>query len=268
MQLSRISSRQNPRIKDALKLRDAKWRRRLGQCLVDGIREVGRALDAGVAVKQAFVSERAAGESHFAELMSRLRSTCEELFLVAPGVYSKLGYGERDDGLVVVAQPELVSLEGLSLSQRPLLAVVEAIEKPGNLGAILRTADGAGVEALVVADGGADIFHPNVIRASMGTVFRRNVARASVNDILPWLAERAISIYAARPDAKLAYDDADLTGPAALVLGSEAEGLSAHWDRRDVTPISLPMLGLADSLNVSATAAVLFYEALRQRKAV
>jgi TrmH family RNA methyltransferase len=145
-----------------------------------------------------------------------------------------------------------------------LIVVTEDVEKPGNLGAILRSADGAAAAA-VIAVGGTDLYNPNVIRASIGTIFSVPVVAATASETVAWLRERRVRIVAAKVDAERAYSDTDLTGPVALVVGSEAVGLSAAWDGADVEAIHLPMLGTADSLNVAATAAVLLYEARRQR---
>ncbi|HMP05999.1 MAG TPA: TrmH family RNA methyltransferase, partial [Lacipirellulaceae bacterium] len=142
---------------------------------------------------------------------------------------------------------------------------LEGIEKPGNVGAVLRSADGAGVDAVIVADGGTDLFNPNTIRASLGAVFKPNVCTATAAETLDWLRRLGLPMFAARPAATTSYAAADYRRGAALLLGSEAAGLSDLWTDPAVTPIALPMCGVADSLNVSATAAVLFYEARRQR---
>ena len=144
--------------------------------------------------------------------------------------------------------------------------MLEGVEKPGNIGAVLRSADAAGVSALIVADGGTDLFNPNTIRASLGTIFTVPVCSASAAAVRDWLLAAKLAIFAARVDAEAIYSDADFTRPAAIVLGSEAAGLTGVWSGAGITPIRLPMKGAVDSLNVSATAAVLFYEALRQRE--
>jgi TrmH family RNA methyltransferase len=164
-----------------------------------------------------------------------------------------------------VARPPQTTLDDLRLPACPLVAVLEGVEKPGNVGAVLRSADAAGVSALIVADGGTDLYNPNTIRASLGTIFSMPVRAAPAPNVRDWLSSRQIPIFAARVDATTSYTDVDFTGPAAIVLGSEAAGLSQVWTA-GVTPIRLPMHGAADSLNVSATAAVLFYEVLRQRE--
>ena len=140
------------------------------------------------------------------------------------------------------------------------------MEKPGNLGAVLRSADAAGVSAVIVADGRTDLYNPNAIRASLGTIFTLPVCEAASGEVLAWLRQRKYNIFAARVDGSVAYTAVDYRGPTAIVLGSEAAGLSSIWTGDDIQAVRLPMLGVADSLNVSVTAAVLFYEALRQRK--
>jgi TrmH family RNA methyltransferase len=147
----------------------------------------------------------------------------------------------------------------------PLIAVLEGVEKPGNVGAVLRSADAAGVSAVILADGRTDLYNPNAIRASSGTIFSMPVCEATSSDVLAWLRERGFRIAAARVDGSVPYTKVDYRGPTAIVLGSEATGLSPIWSGNDIQAVRLPMLGAADSLNVSVTAAVLFYEALRQR---
>jgi TrmH family RNA methyltransferase len=156
-------------------------------------------------------------------------------------------------------------LEDLAIPAAPLIVVTEDVEKPGNLGAILRTADAVAADA-VIAAGGTDLYNPNVIRASIGTVFSLQVAASPAAEVAAWLRERDVRIVASRVDGARLHVDADLTGPVALVLGSEADGLSDAWRGPDVEGVRLPMLGVADSLNVSAAGAVLLYEAWRQRR--
>jgi TrmH family RNA methyltransferase len=147
----------------------------------------------------------------------------------------------------------------------PLVVVLEGVEKPGNLGALLRSADAAGVSALVLADSRVDLYNPNAIRASLGTIFSLPVCEAASGEVLAWLQQHELQIFAARVDGSVPYTERDYRGPTAFVLGAEATGLTSAWNAPDITAIHLPMRGIADSLNVSATAAVLFYETLRQR---
>ena len=261
----RITSRQNARIKEAAKLRAARQRARQGRFLIDGAREIGRALDAGLEIAEAFVCEALCTSVAARELVSRLaEAACVE---VTSEVFEKLCFGARQEGVLVVAKTPERSLDQLALPPRPLVAVLEGLEKPGNVGAILRTADGAGVDAVIVASGGTDLFNPNTIRASLGTVFAKTVCAATVSDTLAKLREWQLPIVATRPTAEQLYCEVDYRLGAAIVLGSEADGLSANWQFSDVRGVCLPMQGIADSLNVSATAAILFYEAQRQRAA-
>jgi TrmH family RNA methyltransferase len=185
---------------------------------------------------------------------------------VSSEVFEKMAFGDRHDGVLAVAETPARELAGFEPAGDGLVAVLEGLEKPGNVGAVLRSADAAGVAGVIVADPATDLFNPNCIRASLGTVFGVRVCTAMAGDAFRWLRGHGWKIFTARVDAALAYSDVNLAERAAVVLGSEAGGLSDVWRGADVTPIKLPMLGGADSLNVSATAAVLFYEALRQRK--
>ena len=171
-----------------------------------------------------------------------------------------MAYGDRDDGLLAVASARSLSLADLSLPSDPLVAVLDGVEKPGNVGAILRTADGAGVSAVIVAGGTSDLFNPNCVRASVGTLFSVPVCAAGRMETLECLRTWELAIYAARVDAERDYDKVDYSRPCAIVLGNEATGLGAEWSADDVVGVRIPMRGIADSLNVSATAAVLFYE--------
>lgn len=266
MTAPRITSRQNPRVKDAVRLRSGRGRDRQGRFLIDGVREIERAVAAGVRPAEAFVCEAVGDVSVPESLVKLLRGAGAEILPVTTEVFEKLCFGERDQcGVVVVAEAGRRGLAELQVSTAPLVAVIEGVEKPGNLGAILRSADAAGVEAVIVVDGRTDLFNPNTIRASLGTVFRKNVIEATGSEALSWLKERGLRIVAARPDATQLYTDVDLRGGVAIALGSEAEGLSDAWSGANIEPVRLPMHGMADSLNVSTTAAVLFYEAVRQR---
>jgi len=167
--------------------------------------------------------------------------------------------------VVAIVAPPTTTLDNIAPSADPLVVVAEAIEKPGNLGAIIRTADGAGADLVIAADPRTDLFNPNAIRSSLGTIFALPVVTASTAETLEWLAARGIRAVAAVVDAPTTYTDADLRGPLAIVLGSEAGGLGDLWAKAPVEPIGIPMHGIADSLNVSIAAAVLLYEARRQR---
>lgn len=260
-----ITSRHNPRLKQAAALRDSRERRRTGRLLVDGARETLRALQAGVTPVEAFVdpNDDCPRTQRAVEALERRGAP---IVAVASAALEKLAYGQRADGLVMLAEAPPRDLARLRLPSAPLVVVLVGIEKPGNLGAIFRTADGAGADAVIVADARVDLDNPNAIRASVGAVFRAGVAVATGAAARAWLAERGVPTVATRPDGAVRYTEADLAGPVALVFGSEAQGLPEAW-ADGATAISLPMLGVADSLNVSAAAAAVLYEARRQRDA-
>jgi TrmH family RNA methyltransferase len=266
MPSSPITSRHNPRVKDAAALRNRRQRLQRCETLVYGARESLRVLDCGGKLKLAFVCPELFPHRETHEAAERLAASGVETLNVSPEVFEKLSYGDRHDGVIAVAQTEPRPLAGLIIeSKSPLIAVIEGVEKPGNLGALLRTADGAGVDAVIVADPVIDLYNPNAIRASVATVFKPNIAVATTAQTLDWLDEQGIKGFATRPDAALSCWGADFTGPTAIVLGAEANGLSDEWRQPRVTPVALPMLGVGDSLNVAATAAILLYEARRQR---
>jgi RNA methyltransferase, TrmH family len=262
-----ITSPQNPRVKEALRLRDRRHREKQGRILIDGARELHRAIAAGVRLVEAFVCAPLCQSDDAQRLLAVLpQSGCEVLEVSGP-VFEKLAFGQRTEGVLGVAEMPRPTLSALELPRtKRLVAVLEGVEKPGNLGAVLRSADAAGVSAVIVADGRTDLYNPNAIRASLGTIFTLPVCEAASGDVLDWLRAQNYAILAARVDGAVPYTEIDYRGPTAIVLGSEAAGLSAIWTGDDIRAIRLPMLGVADSLNVSATAAVLFYEALRQRE--
>lgn len=266
-----LTSAQNPRVKNAVRLRDRKGRERQGRIRIDGARETLRALQAGVRLVELFVCLDWCDGPDARELLQavdRLPPATlapASRFSLAPDLFAKLAFGDRCDGVVAIADAPVRSLDDLQLPPVPLVAVLDDLEKPGNLGAVLRSADGAGVDAVIVCGAGADLYNPHVIRASLGVVFGQQACMATRDEALAWLRRRAIGLVAARVEGARSFVDVDLTGPVALVFGAEDRGLSDAWNGPDVTAVALPMLGAADSLNVSATAAVLFYEARRQR---
>jgi TrmH family RNA methyltransferase len=266
-----VTSAANPRIRAALALRERRGRDETGRLLVDGTREILRAFEAGLAVREMFVVDSALSQDAVA-IVARLAELGVPQVAVAGSAWSRLAYGERGSEIVAIvdAPPtDLARLEAILAARAdPLLIVVEDAEKPGNLGAIVRSADGAGAAALLVAvhEGPpADPWNPNAVRASLGTVFSLPIAIAPSRTLRPWLRERAIRVVAARVQAATDYREADLRGPVAIVVGSEAAGLGEEWLADEVEGVRVPMLGRADSLNVSAAAAILLYEARRQR---
>ncbi len=261
-----ITSRQNERVKQAVKLRDARQRGKQQRFIIDGLREITRAIDAEIEVVEAFLCPSLCSSPVAKELLARLDNSGAVVAEVTGEVFEKLSFGSRSDGVVVVARTPGRNIDSLMLPEKPLIAVLEKLEKPGNVGAILRSADGAGLDAVIVVDPQTDLFNPNTIRASVGTVFSKQVCTASSDETVGRLRDWGLTLVAARPDADQLYTQVDYTQGIAIVLGNEAEGLTQTWKQADGLGVRLPMRGIADSLNVSTTAAVLFYEARRQRE--
>jgi len=267
-----VTSAANPRVRAAIALRDRRDRDRAGRALVDGAREVARALDGGVRIVEVFVDAAGPRDASTAALLDRLAATGAALTRVAGPALARLAFGDRASEVVAVVETPPTSLDRLApvlaAAMDPLVIVVEDVEKPGNLGAIARSADGAGATALVAATGrtaDVDPWNPNAIRASLGTVFTLRLAVARTDAVLELLRAADLRIVAARVQATTPHHVEDLRGRLAIAVGSEALGLGPSWLSPDVVGVRLPMRGHADSLNVAATAAVLLYEARRQR---
>jgi TrmH family RNA methyltransferase len=261
----RITSTANPRIKAAAQLRDARHRRASGLTLVDGTREVRRALDAGVEVVEAFICEPLLAGADARAALDALEARGTPTHRTSEAAFAKVAFGERAEGIVAIVRSPSTALSHLDLPADALLIVIEGVEKPGNVGAVLRSADGAGADAVIAASPRTDLWNPNVIRASAGTAFTVPLASAPTGEVLAWLRANDVRILAARVGGARRYTDSELTGRVALVMGAEDEGLTDAWTGDDIEAISLPMHGVADSLNVSVTAAILLYEARRQR---
>ncbi len=262
-----ITSPHNPRVRAAQRLQDRRQRAAAGQMLIEGADELALALAAGIQPVTVFTCpelHRAAAAALTAQLPART-----EQHTVAPPVFAKLAYRENPDGWLAVVPLPAWSLTDLEarLSPAPLLLICEAVEKPGNLGAMLRTADAAGADALIVCDPATDLSNPNVVRASRGTLFTLPVAQAGSAETQAWLRAHAITLVAATPQAARAYTDVDLTGGVAIVVGAEADGLSPRWLTPASLTVRIPMAGRVNSLNVATSAALLLYEAVRQRRA-
>ena len=260
-----IESPQNPRVKAAVKLRKSKTRRETGKTLVEGYREIRRATENGWKLDELYVCPELYLDGGAEALVSRLQKSGLPVFQCSEAAFRKMSYRDTPDGLIALSQLVGQTLAELELPDNPLLLVAERLEKPGNLGTILRTADAAGVDAVIVCDPKTDLNNPNVIRASIGTLFFMPVAEATTDETLQWLEEHNIQSVAALPDATMKYTEADLRGGTAIVVGAEDEGLSGKWAEKANLRVSIPMLGKNDSLNVSTAAAILLYEAIRQR---
>jgi len=265
-----ITSAQNPKLKEAIKLKDRKDREQSGLFLIEGYRELLRAVQGRVAFESLFFCPKLFLGSNETVLIKSITERGAKLYECSESVFAKLSYRDRPDGLIAVAQQMRKTLGSLQheLEKKtdPLLLIAEAIEKPGNLGTILRSADAVQVDGVIVCDRCTDIYNPNVVRASTGTLFTIPVVEAHSEEIIQWLKEKNIKIAAATPSAKQEFTQSDLTGPLAIVVGTEQLGLSKQWLEAASLQMRIPMLGVADSLNVATATTLLLYEALRQRR--
>ncbi len=261
-----ITSSSNPQIKDLVRLRDRRHRDRTGTFVIEGFRGITRALDAAIEIERLYVCRELFLGPNEDGLIARVADTGAPVIEVAPDPFSKAAYRDRPDGLLAVATQFDTSLEALELPSEPLLLVVEAIEKPGNLGTMLRTADAAGCAGVIVCDPTTDPFNPNVVRASTGMLFVVPLAVASSEVTIEWLRSKAVTTFATTPDATMLHTDADFTGSVAVVVGTEQYGLSDTWLERADHRIRIPMAGAADSLNAAMAAGITLFEAVRQRQ--
>lgn len=256
-----ITSLQNPRVKHFVKLReDKKQRQRDGLILVEGFDELTLAQECGLTPQTLLTAP---------ELASRtLNFPNAETLTVSRAVFEKISYRDNPDGWIGIFPTPNRNLQDLNLRAHPLILVTESVEKPGNLGAILRTADAAGVDAVLVCDPRVDVWNPNVIRASRGAVFSMPTVEVKSSEALNWLKTRGMRVLAATPSAETLHTSVDMTGPLAIVVGTEDEGLTDFWMQNADIQVRIPMEGKVNSLNVSISAALLTYESVRQRQEI
>lgn len=264
----KITSLQNPQVKEAVRLQNRRERDETGLFLIEGYRELRRAVDRGWTLQALFFCPPLFLGVNEPALIEQVATDRTLLYECTPPVFQKISYRDRPDGLLAIAvqRKETLGFLASQLSANPCLVVAEAIEKPGNLGSILRSADGVGVDGVIVCDRCTDIYNPNVVRASVGTLFTLPVVESEGGETALWLQEQGIRIVATSPAAKLEYTDADFSGPVAIVVGTEQLGLSERWLSLADIQVSIPMRGVADSLNVATATTLLLYEVLRQRK--
>jgi TrmH family RNA methyltransferase len=262
-----ITSVTNDRVKRAVALRDKRERDRTGLMLIEGVREIERAMRAGVGLVRVYVCPAVIERDEERALLAALGREGARTVEVAARVFEKIAYRGGSGGFLAVARQPAVSFSDLPAAGEALFLVVESVEKPGNLGAIVRSADGAGAAGVIACGEGTDFYNPNAVRASLGTVFTVPCVRAEAFEALRWLSETGVGIVTATPAGEASYTDVDLTGRRAVAVGAEDAGVSAAWLHAAERRVNIPMKGVADSLNVSATAAILLYEALRQREA-
>lgn len=264
-----VTSLQNPQVKEVKKLRDRKDRKETGLFLVEGYKELSRALHGGVAITTIFFCEELFLKNNELALISQIKQKGASVIACSKGVFEKIAYRERPDGLLGVAVQTHKSIDDLKkiieLSKNPFFVVAEHIEKPGNLGTILRSCDGVKVDAAIVCDPCTDIFNPNVVRASIGSLFTQPVIEADSDEVIALFKKNKIKIVSTTPNTNKIYSNVDLSGPIAIVVGTEQYGLTDKWLKNSDINVKIPMRGVADSLNVGAATTIMLYEALRQR---
>jgi RNA methyltransferase, TrmH family len=264
-----ITSPHNPRVKQALQLREKRERDATGLFLIEGYRELLRAADVNWEIEQLFICPEIFLGSNEHTLIERLISKGVKIFSCSVQIFNKLSYRDRADGLLAIAKQKHLNLEALEsrfkTKTNPLFVIAESIEKPGNLGTMLRSADAIGLDGFIVCDPCTDIYNPNVVRASIGTLFSVPVVQASGSHAIDWLKANQITILAATPSAQLEFTKVNMNRPLAIAVGTEQLGLSKLWMEKAEIQVSIPMHGLADSLNVAMAATLLMYESLRQR---
>ncbi len=275
----KITSGQNPKIKTLLELQEkSKLRREMGLFVVEGRRELAHCLDAGFVPDTIFICPEIYDPDREG-VPPEGRATCgteagglyplpedTKIFHVSRNVYEKIAYRGGTEGIIAEIKYKERKLEDIKLRENPLVIVLESVEKPGNLGAVLRSADAAGADAVIICDPLTDLYNPNLIRASIGAIFSRQVVAATSEETISWLKAHGICILTAQLQDSSLYYDTPMTGPTAIVMGTESTGLTDIWRKAADRHIRIPMLGQLDSLNVSVSAAILLYEAVRQRR--
>ena len=279
--MEKITSPQNPKIKNLLLLQEkSRARKEQGLFVVEGRREIEHCVEAGYRIHTLFVCNEIAesflsagvGQNFFEHfsgekvLVREGENDSANIIEITPELYRKVAYRESTEGVIAEVEYKVLSLEDLRLPEKPLIVVLEAVEKPGNLGAVLRSADAAGADAVIICDPLTDLYNPNLIRASIGAIFTVPTVAASSDDVIDFLKSRGIAILTAQLQDSSLYYDTDMTRGTAIVMGTESTGLTDKWRRAADAHIRIPMLGRLDSLNVSVSAAILLFEAVRQRQ--
>ncbi len=258
-----ISSLQNTSVKNLVKLNKARERKEQDLFVIEGARELSLALAGDYFIVEVYVCDELFASSRYPKVLDNI--SLESIIHITPQVFGKVAYRTSSDGIIALSRPKSHQISDLRLSDNPFVIILESVEKPGNLGAILRTADAAAVDAVIVCDPQTDVYNPNVIRSSVGGVFTVQTAVCSSTEAMDWLEKNNINSFAAELEAAEFYQNIDFTGPSAIVMGTEAEGLTGAWLDFVTQRIKIPMRGKIDSLNVSVSTAVLTFEAMRQR---
>lgn len=257
-----ITSSQNIKIKNILALEKARERKRQNTFIIEGLKELSLAVEGGYKISSVFFCPEIVSAETVLAIVTR-----ENLLIpVQQSVFEKIAYRDSTGGIIALAEQKNHSLKDIQLSNNPLVLILESVEKPGNLGAILRTADAAKVDAVIICDPQTDFYNPNVIRSSVGCIFTTQVASANSQDTIEWLKTAHIQILATYLKASKPYYEVDFNPPSAIIMGTESIGLSDEWVKNSDLNIIIPMQGKIDSMNVSTAAAVIVFEAIRQRR--
>ena len=264
--MKEITSIQNPLIKQLVLLKDkSRARKKTGLFLIEGIREISLAIKGGYLLETVLFNNKLISEAILDKLLNEVKNQTD-IISISSDVYQKLAYRDTTEGVLAVAINKNHLIENLSFSSKtPLILVAEAPEKPGNIGAILRTADAANVDAVIIANPKTDLYNPNIIRSSVGCIFTNTIALGSTNAIIDFLKAQNINIYCAALQASVEYYTQNFSEPTAIIVGTEATGLSNEWLENSTQNIIIPMQGEIDSMNVSVAAGILIFEAKRQR---
>lgn len=259
--MKQITSVQNPFIKSLVLLQEkAKARKQSGTFLIEGLREISIALKGGYTIETILFVPEICSENEVKKVVSNA-----ELIEISKDIYQKLAYRDTTEGILAIAKSKSLQLADLKLSENPLILIAEAPEKPGNIGALLRTADAANLDAVIIANPKSDLYNPNIVRSSVGCLFTRQIATGTTTEIIEFLKAKNINFYCATLQNSTSYDTQNFTTPTALVVGTEATGLTQEWRETATQNIIIPMQGEIDSMNVSVAAAILIFEAKRQR---
>jgi len=268
MKILEITSAQNPKIKEITALIEkSKERRSQKLFVVEGIREVTACINNGYTIRSIFFNNAIITPEQI-EVLFPTKEQIPQCFSLGGNAYAKIAYRENTEGIVAVVEEKRLQLQDIKFGKKwehPLLLVMESVEKPGNLGALLRTADACGIDAVLVCDPLTDLYNPNLIRSSLGGIFTNQVVACSNQEAFEWLQQHNINIFTAQLQDSQWYYNTDMVSPTAIVMGTESTGLTDFWRNVSNAKIKIPMLGELDSLNVSVSAAVLCYEAVRQR---
>lgn len=258
-----IKSLKNPKIKDLIKLRDSAYRKQTGLTLVEGLREITAALEAAVLFREFYTCKELLKGNETEHILDRLTAQKINSSEVSQDVFAKLAYGHRLEGILAVCKPKTFELRDLNFSSKSVFLILEGVEKPGNAGAIFRIADAAGIDGVILTDAQTDLYNPNCIRASLGTIFALKAVVSSNDRVFNFLKSNHAKIYASSPQAEKIYTEVEYERPLVIVVGSEDKGLSDFWLKRASEAVKIPMKGIANSLNVAASAAILVYEVIR-----